>query len=115
MRVVFVVLMCWFCLVDVCSVGELVCLRTISGIVSEFGLSLKEDLPPNMPEPRGQGFVIRAYVDADHASDSVTRQSRSGFIVYLNMAPVYWTSKKQTGVETSSFGSEFIAMKQCTE
>lgn len=24
-------------------------------------------------------------------------------------------SKKQTGVETSSFGSEFIAMKQCTE
>ena len=35
--------------------------------------------------------------------------------MYLNSAPVYWLSKKQTSVETSSFGSEFIAMKQCCE
>lgn len=82
---------------------------------SEFGLDLKEEVPSNMPEPRGQGFVMRAYVDADHAGDSVTRRSRTGFLVYLNMAPIYWMSKKQTSVETSSFGSEFIAMKQCTE
>ena len=68
-----------------------------------------------MPETRGLGFVMRAYVDADHAGDSVTRRSRTGFIVYLNSAPVYWLSKKQTGIETSSFGSEFIAMKQATE
>ena len=39
---------------------------------SEFGhLQGKEELPPNMPEPRGQGFVINAKVDADHASDTV--------------------------------------------
>ena len=31
------------------------------------------------------------------------------------MAPIYWYSKKQTGIETSTFGSEFIAMKQCCE
>ena len=82
---------------------------------TEFGLDTKEDLPPRMPEARGQGFTIRAFVDADHAGDSITQRSRTGFIVYLNMAPVYWMSKKQTSVETSSFGSEFIAMKQCTE
>lgn len=58
---------------------------------------------------------MRAFVDADHASDSVTGRSRTGFLVYLNNAPVYWMSKKQTVVETSSFGSEFIAMKQCCE
>ena len=42
---------------------------------SEFGhLQGKEKLPPNMPEPRGgQGFVIRAKVNADHASDTVMR------------------------------------------
>jgi hypothetical protein len=46
---------------------------------SEFGqLNGVEELPPNMPEPTGQGFVIRAKVDADHASDSVTRRSRTG-------------------------------------
>jgi len=83
---------------------------------SEFGhLQGKEELPPNMPEPRGQGFVINAKVDADHASDTVTRRSRTGFFVYLNCAPVYWSSKKQTSCESSSFGSEFVAMKQCCE
>ena len=68
-----------------------------------------------MPEPRGTGFVIRAKVDADHASDTTTRRSRTGFLVYLNCALVYWLSKKQTSVESSSFGSEFVAMKQCCE
>ena len=28
---------------------------------------------------------------------------------------MHWWSKKQTSVETSSFGSEFVAMKQCCE
>ena len=83
---------------------------------SEFGhVQGQEELPPNMPEPRGQGFVLRAKVDADHASDTVTRRSRTRFLVFLNCAPIYWWSKKQTSVELSSFGSEFIAMKQCCE
>ena len=58
---------------------------------------------------------MRAKVDADHASDTVTRRSRTGFFVYLNSSLVHWSSKKQTSVESSSFGSEFIAMKQCCE
>ena len=36
-------------------------------------------------------------------------------MVFLNNAPVYWTSKKQGSIMTSSFGSEFIAMKECYE
>ena len=75
----------------------------------------EEQLPPNMPEPRGLGFVMRAKVDADHAGDTTTRRSRTGFMVYLNSAPIYWLSRKQTSVESSSFGSEFTAMKQCCE
>ena len=75
----------------------------------------REILPPNMPQPRGIGLTMRAFVDADHATDTTTRKSRTGFLIYLNSAPIYWTSKKQTGVETSSFGSEFVAMKQCSE
>ena len=83
---------------------------------SEFGhVHGKEELPGNMPQPRGMGFVMHAKVDADHASDTVTRRSRTGFLVFLNSAPIYWMSKKQTSVESSSFGSEFIAMKQCCE
>ena len=45
---------------------------------SEFGhIQGREELPPNMPEPRGLGFVMRALVDADHASDSVSRRSQT--------------------------------------
>lgn len=76
---------------------------------------MKEELPPNMPKALGKSFIIRAYVDSDHAGDQVTRRSRTGFIVYLNGAPIYWKSAKQTSCETSTFGSEFVAMKQCCE
>ena len=51
----------------------------------------------------------------NHAGDTVTRRSRTGFIVYLNSAPIYWLSRKQTSVESSSFTAEFTAMKQCCE
>ena len=53
-----------------------------------------------MPTPLGQGFLITAMVDADHAADTVTRRSRTGFLVYLNSALIQWVSKKQTSIES---------------
>ena len=41
---------------------------------SEFGhVEGKEEFPAKRPEPRGHGFIMRAKVDADHASDTVSR------------------------------------------
>ena len=68
----------------------------------------KEEIPSNV-------FEISANVDSDHAGDFITRRSRTDFIIFLNNSPIYWSSKKQGGIEMSSFGSEFIAMKQCCE
>ncbi len=83
---------------------------------SEFvHLEGNEVLPPNMLQPRGLGFVMTEKVDANHTWVTVTRRSRTDFLVYLNSALIFWFSKKQTSVETSSFGSEFTAMKQCCE
>ena len=48
---------------------------------SEFG-DVQKALPMNAPESRGVGFCMTAYVDADHAGDVVTRESRTGFIVF---------------------------------
>ena len=75
----------------------------------------KEEIPSNAPEPRGVTFTMRAFVDSDHAGNMITRQSRTGFLIFLNNAPIYWFSKKQGSCETSSFGSEFNAMKSCCE
>ena len=58
---------------------------------------------------------MRAKVNADHASDTITRCSRTGFLVYLNCAPIYGWSKKKSSVESLFCGSEFLAMKQCCE
>lgn len=82
---------------------------------SEMSDKLEEVIPHNAPEALGFAVIMKAYVDADHAADTMTRRSRSGFIIYLNNAPTYWMSKKQTAVETSSHGSEFTALKLCTE
>ena len=68
-----------------------------------------------MGKPLGFGFRISVYVDSDHDGDSVTRRSRTGFIVFLNSASIYWLSKKQPGLETGSFRSEFMAMKHCCQ
>ena len=68
-----------------------------------------------MPKPLGHGFNICCFVGADHAGESLTRRSQTGFIVMLNNASIYWHSKKQTSVETSTFGSEMMAMKQSAD
>jgi len=72
-------------------------------------------IPPNMPRPLGKSVQINAFVDADHAGELTTRRSQTGIIIYLNMAPIIWFSKRQNTVEASTFGSEFVAMRVLVE
>ena len=75
----------------------------------------KEPIPGNALKPLGSKFLIRVFVDASFAGCKLTRRSRTGFVLFLNRAPVFYFSKKQGSREASTFGSEFIAMKQCCE
>ena len=68
-----------------------------------------------MPAPRGQTVSTHCFVDSDHAANTVTRRSQTGLLLFVNRAPVTWFSKTQNTVETSTFGSEFIAMKNAVE
>jgi hypothetical protein len=54
---------------------------------------------------------LRLFVDSDHAGDQFKRRSSTGFLIYLKMAPSVWFSKRQTTVESSVFGAEFVVMK----
>jgi hypothetical protein len=54
-------------------------------------------------------------VDSDHAGEKRTRRSRTGFLIYCNMALIIWLSKRQPTIETSVFGAEFVAMKHGIE
>lgn len=71
-----------------------------------------EQIPPNAPEALGQSVTMTCYVNADHAGCLETRCSHTGIIIiYINKAPIVWFSKRQNTVESSTFGSEFIALK----
>ena len=74
-----------------------------------------EVLPPNMPEPRGKQLIIHCFVDSDHAGNKVTRRSHTGILIFLNCAPIIWYSKRQNTVESSTFGSEFVALRIAVE
>ena len=75
----------------------------------------KEYLPSNAPAPRGKPVQINLFVDSDHAGNVVTRRSHTGILIFLNMAPISWHSRRQNCVETSTFSSEFVALKIATE
>lgn len=68
-----------------------------------------------MPEPLGKPVQLTAFVNSDHAGNKATRRSRTGALTFANMSPIVWQSKKQTSVESFSFGSKFSAMKSGVE
>jgi hypothetical protein len=55
----------------------------------------KELLPHDMPTPRGNSVRITAYVDSDHASNQQTQKLHTGYIIFINRAPILWYSKRR--------------------
>ena len=79
----------------------------------EYYREAHEQLPHDIHIPSGSGVSITAFVDASFAQNKKTRKSHSGFIIFVNRAPISWFSKRQATVETSTFSSQFMAMKLC--
>jgi hypothetical protein len=77
----------------------------------EFYPDAFELLPPNALRPLGRPIEMVAFVDSDHAGDMLTRRLRTGVLVYINCSPILWYSKKPNGIESSTFGSEFMDLK----
>eukprot|EP00978_Attheya_sp_CCMP212_P005090 scaffold11251_cov50-Attheya_sp.AAC.1 len=71
----------------------------------------KEAIPTNVPTARGKEVDVHVFCDSDHTGVRLTRRSRTGYLIYLNMSSVAWQSKKQATVESSVFGAEFVVMK----
>ena len=75
----------------------------------------KEEMPPDMPQPKGSTINLTVFVDADHAGDKMTRRSVTGILLYGNSSPVKWYSKRQNTIETSTYGAELVAMRIAVE
>jgi hypothetical protein len=62
--------------------------------------------------PVNSRFTKVAYSDASFAV-GVSKQSISGFIVYINGIPLLWGSLKQTAVVDSTCSAEYVAASIC--
>ena len=81
----------------------------------DFYPEAAEALPGKCIEPLGNPAYVKAFVDANHAGNMANRRSHTGLLIYVNNAPIIWYSKRQNTVETSSFGSEYVALRICVE
>ncbi len=82
---------------------------------TEFCSNVEEAIPSNMPMPLGKDLDVHMMWDSDHAGKKQTRRSRTGFLIFCNMALIDWVSKKQATIETSVFSAKFVAMKHSIE
>ena len=75
----------------------------------------QEELDPYFPKSHINELDINIYSDSDHAHDLVTGRSITGLLAFVGSTPVYWKSKQQTSVHTSTFGAEFTALQAAVE
>ena len=58
----------------------------------------QEAKPHNAPKPPGKEITLRMFVDSDHAGDKSDCRSRTGFMIFMNMAMINWHTKNQATV-----------------
>jgi len=74
-----------------------------------------EEIDCKVPKPLVNEMEITAFVDSDHAHDKVTRRSITSLLILAGSTPVYFLSKRQGAIATSTYGAEFCAMKTAVE
>ena len=74
-----------------------------------------EAIPIDAPKPLGKPVILTHYVDANLYHCMLTGRSVTGILHLLNGTPIDSFSKKQSTVETATYGSEFVAARTCVE
>jgi hypothetical protein len=75
----------------------------------------QEDIDSRFPPPLINELALNLFVDADHGHDKATGRSITGTLVMVGSTPVLWRSRRQTSVQTSTFGAEFTSLKAGVE
>ena len=75
----------------------------------------EEIIPKDIPPPLGKPVTTVTYVDANLMHDVLTGRLCTGIIHFVNKTPFDWYAKKQSTVETATYGSEFNAARTSVE
>ena len=75
----------------------------------------KEEIPHDIPEPKGKNVTTTTYVDANLHHDQVTGKAVTACLHLVNARPSHWHMNRQATVETATFGCEFVAARIATD
>ncbi|KAL7573509.1 hypothetical protein ACA910_019825 [Epithemia clementina (nom. ined.)] len=75
----------------------------------------KELVPEDCPEPLGHFVTLTHFKDANLMHDLVTGRSVTAILHFINSTPIDWYSKRQSTVETVTFGSEFVSARTAVD
>jgi hypothetical protein len=78
--------------------------------------NVKEQLPEDAPAPLGRHISLTHFVNTSLLHCLLMGRSVTGILHLVNQTPIDWFSKKQaTTVETTTYGSEFVAARTCVK
>ena len=80
-----------------------------------FYPEVSETIPTNVSGARGNSVTSLFFVNADHAECKVTIRFHTGVLLFENRSYIVSYSKRQNTIESSTFGSDFVAMKQSVD
>ena len=74
-----------------------------------------EEIPHDIPEPKGKHVTTTTYVDSNLHHGQVTGRAVTACLHLVNATPSHWHSKRQATVETATFDSELVAARIATD
>ena len=75
----------------------------------------EEYVDKNAQEPKVDTVPVTVFKDASHLTCLDNRRSVTGILILLGNAPIFFYSKRQNTVESSTYGSELVAMRIAIE
>ena len=74
-----------------------------------------EQIPHEIPKPLGKHVQTTHYVDANLHHDLATGKAITAALHFLNQTPIDAYTKRQSKVETATYGSEFVAARTAVD
>ena len=74
-----------------------------------------EQIPHDIPKPLGKHVQTTHYVDANLHHDLATGRAVTAVLHFLNQTPIDAYTKRQSTVETATYGSEFVAARTAVD
>ena len=74
-----------------------------------------EQIPHDIPKPLGKPVQTTHYVDANLHHDLATGKAVTAALHFLNQTPIDAYTKRQSTVETATYGSEFVAARTAVD